>query len=275
MFTSHVSTTLPSVQYLFAALYALAFYNATEVVILVFATFKRYSGCYFWSLLVTAFSLILSTIGNAIYFYKDDPGEIAPVSLAVLGWCCFINGQAVVLWSRLRILVESRRALLAILGMVIFNAVTLSPPTIALAILGNDPGSQSIATEAYRIWEDIQLAIFSAQETLISGIYMAQVSRLLPIFTDPAKRKIIYQLLAINAIIIAMDAILLGVQFSGHRDVQIPLKGFVYAMKLKIEFAVLGRLVCVATCSRSDAGLGSPVGRALIRSDSCGGQEVE
>ncbi|KAL3454122.1 hypothetical protein BJX65DRAFT_317872 [Aspergillus insuetus] len=247
MFTSHVSTTSPSLQYLFAAFYALTFYNATEVVILIFITFKRYSGCYFWSLLVTACGLILSTVGNAIYFYNDDPGQIAPVSLAVLGWCCFINGQAIVLWSRLHILVQSRRALLAILTLIIFNALTLSPPTIVLAILGNEPTSRPIATEVYRIWEDIQLAIFSAQETVISGIYMVQVVRLLPIFTSPGKCKIIYQLLAINAIIIAMDAILLGVQFSGNRNVQIPLKGFVYSLKLKIEFAVLGRLVIVAT----------------------------
>jgi hypothetical protein len=41
------------------------------------------------------------------------------------------------------------------------------------------------------------------------------------------------------------------VQFSGNRDVQIPLKGFVYSLKLKIEFAVLGRLVVVARSSYS------------------------
>ncbi|KAL2837580.1 hypothetical protein BJY01DRAFT_237824 [Aspergillus pseudoustus] len=247
MFTSHVGSTSPSIQYLFAAFYTLTFYNTTEVVILIFITFKCYSGCYFWSFFVTACGLIISTIGNVIYFYKDTPGQIASVSLAVLGWCCFINGQSIVLWSRLHIIVQNRRALLAILIMIIFNAITLSPPTIVLAVLGNEPGSQSIATKAYRMWEDIQLAMFSAQEMVISAIYMVQVFRLLTIFTNGAKRNIIHQLLAINAIIIAMDAILLGVQFSGNRDVQIPLKGLVYALKLKIEFAVLGRLVTIAT----------------------------
>jgi hypothetical protein len=275
MFTSHVSTTSPSLQYLFAAFYALTFYNAAEVVILIFVTFKRYSGCYFWSLLATACGLILSTVGNVVYFYKDDPGHIAPVSLAVLGWCAFINGQAVVLWSRVHILLQSRRALLSILILIVFNAVTLSPPTIVLAILGNGPGSQSIATKTYRIWEDIQLAIFSAQETVISSIYTVQVFRLLAIFTNTAKRKIIYQLLAINALIIAMDVILLGVQFSGNRDVQIPLKGFVYSLKLKIEFAVLGRLVVVARCSYSGDSLGVPVDRISTASDSCGLGQVQ
>ncbi|KAH0131177.1 hypothetical protein KCU66_g3141, partial [Aureobasidium melanogenum] len=37
---------------------AIAWYNAAEIIILVLVVFKRYSGLYFWSLLITAISII-------------------------------------------------------------------------------------------------------------------------------------------------------------------------------------------------------------------------
>jgi hypothetical protein len=52
-----------------------------------------------------------------------------------------------------------------------------------------------------------------------------------------------YQLLAINAIIIIMDFALLGVEFANLYLIETTLKGVVYSIKLKLEFAVLGKLV--------------------------------
>lgn len=60
----------------------------------------------------------------------------------------------------------------------------------------------------------------------------------------------IYQLLAINVVILAMDAVLLGVQYLKDRSVQVQLKGFVYSLKLKLAFAVLSRLVSFVEQSR-------------------------
>lgn len=260
MFTSHVSSTPGSLDYLFTAFYALTVCNAAEVVILIFMTFKRYWGCYFWALFVTAIGLIVSTIGNAYYFYNVGPNQSASISLALIGWCGFVNGQAVVLWSRLHIVVQSRRLLIAILVMIIFDAVTLCPATFILAYLGNVPDSTSTAAYVYRTWEAIQLALFTAQEAIISVTYIWQVTRLSHFFADGSKRKIIHQLVTINVIIILMDGVLLVVQFSDNRSVQIPLKGLVYSLKLKLEFAVLQRLVTFAGNSQSSLGVNTEHG---------------
>lgn len=241
--TGEASTSSLFIQYLFTAFYALTLSNAFEVIILVFATFQRYSGCYFWSLIVATSGLAMSTFGSAYYFYSDNPSKFAPVSLGVLGWAMFVPGQAVVLWSRLHLVIRSVTVLRSLLVMIIVNTIILCVPTIILAYLGTEPHPEPRISHVYGIWEDVQLSIFCAQEAILSGIYIWQTVRLLGLVTARAKRKMIYQLLVINVIVLAMDAVLLGVQYSNDRSVQVQLKGFVYSLKLKLEFAVLSRLV--------------------------------
>ena len=248
--TGEATTSSRSIQYLFTAFYALTISNATEVIVLIFATFKRYSGIYFWSLIVATSGLIISTFGSAWYFYGNDPDKFGPVSLGVFGWAAFVPGQAVVLWSRLHLVVHSITLLRGLLVMIIVNTVILCIPTIVLAFLGTLPHPDSKVSRAYNIWEDVQLTIFCVQEAIISGIYIWQTIQLRKLVTNQWKRKMIYQLLVINVIILAMDAVLLGVQYSKNRSVQVQLKGFVYSLKLKLEFAVLSRLVSFVDQSR-------------------------
>jgi hypothetical protein len=47
----------------------LALYNALEL-ILIFTTFKRWHGLYFWSLLVATFGIIPYTVGFLIVFFQ-------------------------------------------------------------------------------------------------------------------------------------------------------------------------------------------------------------
>ena len=56
-------------------------------------------------------------------------------------------------------------------------------------------------------------------------------------------RKTMYQLLAINVLIITMDLALLATEFANLYLIETTLKGVVYSVKLKLEFAVLGKLV--------------------------------
>lgn len=110
--------------------------------------------------------------------------------------------------------------------------------------------------------EKIQMVGFFVQETILSIIYIRETLRLLrlseSVQDDVASfdngsatgnlrnahvRKTMYQLLAINVIIITMDLALLGLEFANFYLVETTLKGAVYSIKLKLEFAVLGKLV--------------------------------
>ena len=61
------------------------------------------------------------------------------------------------------------------------------------------------------------------------------------------KRKLLYQLVAINIIIIILDITLLSCEFANLYIIETTFKGVVYSIKLKLEFAVLGQLVQFTT----------------------------
>ena len=91
--------------------------------------------------------------------------------------------------------------------------------------------------------EKIQMTGFCIQEFVLSALYISETIRMLRLDPDRGKRKIMYQLVAINLIIILMDIGLLVVEYMDYYIMETMIKGVVYSVKLKLEFAVLGKLV--------------------------------
>ncbi|CZR66611.1 uncharacterized protein PAC_16512 [Phialocephala subalpina] len=237
------STSAPAVAYFITACIGIALYNPMETLILMFATFKTYRGCYFWSLLTACISLIISVVGYITYFFEVTPNEFAQTTVTVTGWAIYIVAQSLVLWSRLHLVIQSRRILRAVFAMIIVDAVVLLIPTVVMAF-GND--TKVVSPEflrGYQIMEDIQLLTFSLQECIISGIYIWGTISLLKFTPEKRKRHLIIQLFAINVILVVMDCVVLAVQYTDHRIIQVGLKSMVYSFKIKLELAVLGRLV--------------------------------
>ena len=55
---------------------ALSIYNGLELLLLVFTTFRRFQGLYFWSLVIASFGLLPYTDGlMIIYFTFTNSGE--------------------------------------------------------------------------------------------------------------------------------------------------------------------------------------------------------
>lgn len=101
--------------------------------------------------------------------------------------------------------------------------------------------------------ERMQLAWFCAQEFVISGIYISETVKLLSLMPEKDRRrsKIMYELLAINFVIIMLDVALLVTEYIGYYSLQTTLKPMVYSIKLKLEFGVLGKLVSLVQTQRS------------------------
>jgi hypothetical protein len=144
--------------------------------------------------------------------------------------------------------------------MIITNGILLHSITTVLTFGANSNNLTEKTLNrfiyGYSVMEKIQMVIFFVQELIISVIYIKETTRLLKLsesVNDDIEsvvdvrsshvRKTMYQLIAINAIIIAMDCVLLGFEFANFYLIQTTLKGAVYSIKLKLEFAVLGRLV--------------------------------
>ncbi|KAI9926271.1 hypothetical protein ASPWEDRAFT_115469 [Aspergillus wentii DTO 134E9] len=232
---------------------SIALYNATELVILIFLTFNRYSGLYFWTMLLSdVFGVIPHAIGYLLEFFSIGPIWLA-ITLSTIGFYLMVPGQSIVLYSRLHLVVQNPYLLRRVLFLIIFDAVILLVPTTILTYSTVYVGTEPII-RAYNVMERMQLAWFCAQEFVISGIYIWETIRLLRLRPDKdrGRHKIMYELIAINFVIILMDIALLVLEYLGFYTLQTTLKGAVYSVKLKLEFGVLGKLVALVHTHTSE-----------------------
>ncbi|KAJ5513792.1 hypothetical protein N7463_003344 [Penicillium fimorum] len=231
---------------------SIALYNALELFILLFLTFSHYRGLYFWALLV---SVVLGVIPHATG-YLLSYFSLAPLwlslTISTIGFYVMVPGQSVVLYSRLHLVVQSNRLLRFVLWLIIIDAILLLIPTTVLTFYTAYVDTPPV-TRGYNVIERLQLAWFCAQEILISGIYITETVKLLRLMPDKDRRRcrIMYELLAINFIIILLDVCLLVVEYIGYFNLQTTLKAMVYSIKLKLEFGVLGKLVNIVQNPRS------------------------
>ena len=67
---------------------SLAMYNSVELVIMVFMTFRRYKGLYFWSLLISGLGIIPYALGFLFKWMKITTGMLRwlDVVLLTIGW---------------------------------------------------------------------------------------------------------------------------------------------------------------------------------------------
>ncbi|KAJ5081311.1 hypothetical protein NUU61_009575 [Penicillium alfredii] len=233
----------------------LSCYNVAELVVLVLSTFRRWHGLYFWSLLASGcIGVVPYSIGFLMKFFTGTDSVLS-VTVLTVGWWTMVTGQSIVLYSRLHLVLRDERALRRVFCLIVANVFLLHIPTTILTYGANIVhGGEAAWIDGYNIMEKIQLTGFTIQESLLSTLYVIETAKLLRLGADvasrPDARTILYQLLGINCTIIAMDLLLLGLEYANLYAVQITLKGFIYSLKLKLEFAVLGRLVDIIQGSR-------------------------
>lgn len=231
---------------------SLAFYNAIELVILILLTFHRYRGLYFWVMLLSSVvGVIPHALGYLLEFFYIGPLGLA-LTISTIGFYIMVPGQSVVLYSRLHLVVQNPKVLRRVLYLIIFDAIILLIPTTVLTFSSAYVGIYSIVA-AYNVMERIQLTWFCAQEFLISGIYIYETVKLLRLMPekDSHRNQIMYELLAINCVIILMDIALLVLEYVGLYPLQTTLKAAVYSVKLKLELGVLTKLVELVHPQRS------------------------
>ena len=136
--------------------------------------------------------------------------------------------------------------------MIIVDAICLHIPTTVLTC-GSNANIPSFI-RGYNVMEKIQMCGFFLQEIVLSSIYIVETVKILRSSIQEHTKRLMYQLLAINVLIIAMDLGLLGLEAASLYILETIVKGFLYSVKLKLEFAILSRLVKFVGKSGSDAG---------------------
>ncbi|KAJ6086818.1 hypothetical protein N7467_005732 [Penicillium canescens] len=237
---------------LFATFIGLSWYNAVELVVLCFTRFKRWRGTYFWSLLVASAGIIPYGLGLFLKFFNVvRHNYLGTHTLVTIGWCCMVTGQSMVLWSRLHLIVWNQRVLRVILYLIIFDAIIFHIPTAVVAFGTNAPTHPAPFVKGYNILERVQLIGFCIQETLLSAIYIWGTLKFLRCTDETRYRYILYELLIISVIIIFLDGSLVGTQYAGLYSVQTTFKALVYSIKLKLEWAILRKLIKAVKVGRA------------------------
>ncbi|KAJ5390986.1 uncharacterized protein N7496_002054 [Penicillium cataractarum] len=239
------SSNTPVRTEIFAAFAAIAWYNAIELIILCFVSFKRRRGCYFWSLLVASSSIVPHCLGYVLLFFPTGVSPYICVTLIVFSWYGMVTGQSLVLWSRLHLVLQNTKILWGVLWMIMVDAVLLHIPTTVL-LYGTVAAPVSAWSRGYSTMEHIQLVGFCIQELIISGLYVWETVKLLRLRPQGRPHGILHQLLTINIIILLLDVAIVVIEYVGYYAVQVMFKPVAYSIKLKLEYAILGKLVAIA-----------------------------
>ena len=91
------------------------------------------------------------------------------------------------------------------------------------------------------------MSIFFVQEAILSSIYIWKALDILKLSERERCHRTMWQLFSINVIIIVLDIALLSVEFASLHVIQQTIKGPIYCVKLKLELAILNKLVDVSS----------------------------
>ncbi|KAA8649316.1 hypothetical protein EYZ11_011187 [Aspergillus tanneri] len=236
-----------SAQYVYATLIALAWCNALELMVLCLNTFKRYHGCYFWSLLIASFAIIPFGLGYILRLWNISfSNGFVELAIIDISWAAMVTGHSLVLWSRLHLVLHHPRVLRALLYLIIIDGVLVHSAAGTLEIVRDALPDSHTATLAFGVIERIQLVWFCLQELLLSALYIRETARMLRLDQSSISRSVLAQLLGINVVIMVLDLSVVAVQYAGYFTLQVTMKSLVYSVKLKLEYVILGRLVDVA-----------------------------
>jgi len=224
---------------------ALASYNAFELSLLIFTTFHKYHGLYFWSMVTATCGIFPYVIGMEImYFDQTFAANLPALIINNLGWISMVTAQSMVLYSRLGIVLgdQNSRILVFTRWMIIIDSFVFY--TLATTIVfGMHYSNDDTFDKGYIYIERLQMTGFCIQEFIISGLYIWKTLDILQAGEKKQAHRTLWQLFVINVVIVALDVALLVLEYLGLASIQIAFKALAYAVKLKMEFAILSKLV--------------------------------
>ncbi|KAL6405557.1 hypothetical protein AUP68_11316 [Ilyonectria robusta] len=221
----------------------LAVYNAFELLALIFMTFKRRKGLYFWSIFLASFGIIPYCIGWFIAYFTLTPLWVG-ITFAQIGWTLLVSGQSMVLYSRLHLVLNDPKILRTLLWIIILNGIVWHT-SMTVVVFGSSfspTQSQAGFNSIFNILEKVQMSCFCLQEFTLSGLYIWKAWDILRTALS-SQRRLIWQLFAINVFIMIIDITLLAIEYKSLFLWEQGVKVVTYSIKLKLEFAILGQLI--------------------------------
>lgn len=201
-----------------ACLAGIGLWNACEIFLVVWWTFKRRRTLYFWSLMLAAFGVIICSVAQVIDFSLGSQNGMFVVVLGSAGWIPMVTGQSLVLYSRLHLLWVDSRIMTFLLTMIIFNGLTMHGGAFAINVLARALQTESLV-KAYEIMERTEVTVFFVQEITLSMLYLwrcrhflKQYGRRMESEETAAMKSTLRSLILANLVVLLLDLSILGKQ---------------------------------------------------------------
>ncbi|KAG4442124.1 hypothetical protein IFR05_002410 [Cadophora sp. M221] len=231
----------PTAFCLIASVCAVAYWMSIELLLLVYVTFKRHTGVYFWSIIITTIGIVLQTTGYILKSFENTWPVVLVVIICKVGWVANVTGFSIVLWSRLHLVVRNPRILKWLLVLILVNGLLCHTPVVVFEF-GLMTRHHDTYYRPMQIMERIQQTVFTLQETVMSCLYIYHTRKFLKIGYPMQTRKVIGLLLLVQLLVIALDAVLTLFDYTDKFTLKCTLHPLVYSIKLKLEFIVLNQL---------------------------------
>jgi hypothetical protein len=111
----------------------IAWVNTIELQIRIWLTFKRYTGLYFWSLVLSSWGVAIHPLSFLLFDFQIWTNAHLVGLLIGISWYFMVTGQALVLYSRLHLIVRDARKIRWVLIMIITNVFLLHIPITILS----------------------------------------------------------------------------------------------------------------------------------------------
>lgn len=150
-----------------------------------------------------------------------------------------------VLYSRLGLLIQSRRIRRFTLAMIIIDGVCLHTSTVIL-ILGTAAGQTWNSPSL--IIERVHIVIFALQEAILTFLCTkAALDQLrAPFRPKPKTKQIMKLVIGVQLLVVSIDIIVVVFDCAGYFAVKSLIYPFTYAIKLELEFIALNQLVAIS-----------------------------
>ncbi|KAN0072693.1 hypothetical protein V8E54_008807 [Elaphomyces granulatus] len=230
---------------LIAVFTAVPLWMTIELTVWVFYVFNRYSGLYFWSVLITTWGVTLHAIGFVLKDCVPQCSWIFSTILAEIGWVGMVTGFSVVLYSRLHLVsfvMHSSSILRLSLSMIIIDALLFHVPTIVFQFGCSDPHTHAKYVAYMGPMERVQVLGFSIQETILSALYIYGTMQMFKESITSKIRTTLKYLVLIQVVVILCDVVVIVLDYAGYFTLKAVIHSFVYAFKLQLEFVILNKL---------------------------------
>ncbi|KAF2431910.1 hypothetical protein EJ08DRAFT_678078 [Tothia fuscella] len=239
----------PTVWSLNIVLHSLSTWFALEIILKTFCTFRRWKSLYFWSLNTTALGIIIHSVSQDIPLEEQigtSPGVTLAATAYNLGWIMMVSGFSLILLSRLHLILPNPRLLRLLLVMIIVVGFVIHTPIFLMTYI-RPKLTQAVTFKLLFIVSHFDI-VFSIQEIILSSLYIYHFFRFYRqggAQGSQYMRRTMHLLIMAEIVVVATDIILNALLYTRLYLIRRLMLGLLYAVKLKVEFLVLNRLVKV------------------------------